>query len=89
MENDSPILNEGTDAASDQEDFFGFNAEDLKRKVFVVKGVSPQDQPNFVNGVGTSRADPSDPKEVDDEIIFVENKVEVIEIDDDDDDEVI
>lgn len=37
----------------------------------------------------TSCVNQSDCKETDDEIIFVENDVEVIEIDDDDDDEVI
>ncbi|XP_037045412.1 uncharacterized protein LOC119080911 [Bradysia coprophila] len=72
------ILDESSNVPSDQEDFLGFNTDDLRREI--IGRVEPEND--------TSLANPSDSNEIDDEIIFVENTVEVIEIDDEDDNEV-
>lgn len=83
----------------DGEDFFGFEAEDLNYgTVESSKGVTEMENvnhdllvvENMVKSENdTSCTDPLDCKEADDEIIFVENNVEVIEIDDDSDSEVL
>lgn len=79
--NDSTEQSSGS--SSDCEDFFGFEADDLHNADddVIVE--------NTENENGDSHTNLADFKETDDEIIFVENNVEVIEIDDDDDEEVI
>lgn len=67
---------EKSESMSDCEDFFGFDADDLKNET--VK--------EFENDVPIRDTGHSTNDAVDDEIIFIENNVEVIEIDDDDDD---
>lgn len=77
---------------SDREDFFGFEAHDLiTTTTGITVGQTVQTNTETKQSV-SYRATPSntsDSKEVDDEIIFIENNVEVIEIDDDEDNEVI
>ncbi len=79
---------------SDQEDFCGFDGEVLKNKLIdaLMNGTLAGDRTNLEKKIepdtsARSNTNQSDSQEIDDEIIFVENNVEVIEIDDDDDDD--
>lgn len=94
------VLDESSNISSDPEDFFGFNSDDLKTGIFNTKTrglfateLNSEDPTNSGSKIepetNITGENPSDPKDIDDEIIFVENTVEVIEIDDDDDDEVV
>lgn len=81
---------------SECEDFYGFEADDLNEERVNASSGDIKNSENVDVCVVENKADPKDDdestddsRESDDEIIFVENNVEVIEIDDDDDIEVI
>lgn len=91
-------MERSTCIASDHEDFYGFDENDLGTTIVnPVSGGNDivTEEENIGNGDqsknvvqlenGVTGSNPPDSKDIDDEIIFVENNVEVIEIDDDDD----